>query len=128
MEAIQETKPGEMIGAYPKALAIAMVCHETNRAYCRTIGDNSQPDWADAPEWQTASAVKGVAFHLANPDATASASHESWLKEKQETGWKYGPKKDPEAKEHPCFVPFDKLPLEQQAKDKLFKAIVDALR
>lgn len=25
-------------------------------------------------------------------------------------GWKYGEAKDPEAKTHPCLVPFDKLP------------------
>ena len=31
---------------------IAMVAHETNRAYCESIGDNSQPKWEDAPEWQ----------------------------------------------------------------------------
>ena len=125
------TKPGytgEMLGAYPKELAIAMVCHETNRAYCKAIGDDSQPPWETAPAWQTQSAVKGVLFHLEHPEATASASHESWLAEKEATGWKYGPKKDPELKEHPCFVPFDQLPPEQQAKDKLFKAVVDALR
>ncbi len=107
---------------------IAKVCHETNRAYCSTIGDNSQPSWDEAPDWQKLSALKGVAFHLGNPEATAAASHESWLAEKQATGWKYGPAKDPEKKEHPCFVPFDQLPKNQQAKDKLFKAVVDALR
>jgi hypothetical protein len=29
---------------------IAKVCHETNRAYCETLGDNSQPPWEEAPE------------------------------------------------------------------------------
>jgi len=109
-------------------LAIATVCHEANRAYCLTIGDPSQQPWEEAPSWQQESAIKGVQFHLANPDATAAASHESWLKEKEATGWKYGEVKDPEKKEHPCFLPFNMLPLMQQAKDKLFKAIVDALR
>jgi hypothetical protein len=130
MEANMELKPStqEMLGAHRKEEAIAMVCHETNRAYCQAIGDFSQPTWADAPAWQTQSAIRGVQFHLANPEALPSASHESWLAEKEATGWKYGPVKNPETKEHPCFVPFDQLPPEQQAKDKLFKAIVDALR
>jgi hypothetical protein len=43
-------------------------------------------------------------------------------------GWVYGEVKDAEKKTHPCLVPFDQLPLFQQKKDKLFCAIVDALR
>jgi len=27
---------------------IAKVCHEANRAYCESIGDNSQLSWEDA--------------------------------------------------------------------------------
>lgn len=107
---------------------IAKVCHETNRAYCAGLGDDSQKPWEEAPEWQRTSAINGVKFHLKNPSAPASASHDSWLAEKRATGWKYGPVKDAEKKEHPCFVGFDELPPEQQAKDVLFKSVVDALR
>lgn len=107
--------------------AIARVCHEANRAYCQTIGDDSQVAWLDAPEWQRASALKGVAFCIDNPDAPPSANHDSWLDEKRATGWTYGPVKDAEKKEHPCFVPYEDLPVEQRAKDALFKAVVAAL-
>lgn len=107
---------------------IAQVCHEANRAYCATLGDMTQTEWESAPDWQRASAIKGVRFHIDNPGSPPSASHDSWLKEKEATGWKFGPVKDPEKKEHPCFVPFDQLPIEQQRKDKLFAAIVEALR
>ena len=106
---------------------IARVCHEANRAYCATIGDPSQIPWGDAPEWQRISAIKGVEFSLANPEAPASASHDSWLEEKRATGWKYGPVKDADAKTHPCFVPYAELPLEQRRKDALFWVIVAAL-
>lgn len=106
--------------------AIARICHEANRAYCMALGDGSQPAWEDAPEWQRASAIKGVRFHRGNPHAGPEASHESWLREKEADGWKWGPVKDPEKKEHPCFVPFDELPEEQQLKDVLFTNIVDA--
>lgn len=106
---------------------VAMVCHEANRAYCVGLGDLSQPSWADAPEWQRVSARKGVEFCRANPDAPPSANHESWLAVKQAEGWKFGPTKDPEKKEHPCFVPYEELPEEQKRKDGLFKAIVGAL-
>ena len=52
-----------------KAEIIAPVCHAVNKAYCESIGDYSQPDWKDAPDWQKESAVKGAQFHLDNPDA-----------------------------------------------------------
>lgn len=106
---------------------IAKTTHEANRAYCAAIGDNSQPAWNDAPIWQKNSALAGVGFHQKNPDALPSASHESWLAEKEKDGWKYGPVKDPEKKEHPCFVPYAELPQEQKAKDYIFGAIVKTL-
>mgnify|MGYP002778899759 CR=1 FL=1 len=107
---------------------IAEICHEANRRLCKQQGDFSQVDWNDAPEWQRESAVKGVRFHLDHPEATAAASHESWLEEKRDGGWQYGEVKDAEKKTHPCFVEYEKLPREQQAKDYLFKAIVGGLR
>lgn len=107
---------------------IAKVCHEANRAYCTSLGDNTQLSWEEAPQWQKDSALKGVVFHLKNYGASPSASHDEWLKEKEATGWKYGPVKDPEKKEHPCFVPYNQLPKEQQAKDSLFIHVVNALR
>ena len=107
---------------------IAKICHEANKALCETQGDKTQVAFEEAPAWQRDSAINGVQFNLDNPKAPASASHDSWLKEKEEAGWKFGPVKDAEKKEHPCFVPYDQLPAEQQAKDHLFKAVVMALR
>lgn len=107
---------------------IAKICHEANKALCETQGDTSQPEWADAPAWQKESAINGVQFHLDNPDAGTDDSHKSWLAEKEAAGWKYGPVKDPDKKEHPCFVPYEELPSEQQAKDYLFRGIVHALK
>jgi RyR domain len=107
---------------------IAAICHEANRAYCFTIGDGSQPQWQDAPEWQCKSAVQGVQWRIENPEAPISAQHEEWLKAKEADGWKYGPVKDPDKKTHPCLVPYGDLPREQTVKDELFVAIVMALR
>ena len=104
---------------------IAKICHETNRAYCDALGDTSQVSWADAPDWQKDSAINGVKFHRETQDARSSHSHECWLAEKKEAGWKYGPTKDVEKKEHPCFVPYDELPEEQKLKDSFFIAIVN---
>lgn len=113
-----------------KILQIAKIAHETNRAYCATIGDNSQPAWDDAPEWQRESAIKGVKLHLLahgeGVDLGPSSSHDAWLAEKRGAGWKYGPVKDADKKEHPCFVPYEVLPAEQQLKDYLFAGVVKA--
>jgi hypothetical protein len=106
------------------ARTIAAVCHEINRAYCLSQGDLSQPTWHDAPEWQRQSAITGVHYALTHPDAKPADSHESWLAEKRRDGWVYGEVKDPAAKTHPCFVPYDELPPSQKAKDYLFLATV----
>lgn len=101
---------------------IARVCHEANRAYCLSLGDTSQPSWDDAPEWQRTSAMLGAAL-----GTWPRQSHEKWLEVKRADGWTYGPIKDPVAKTHPCMVPYDELPREQQKKDELFCAIVKVL-
>jgi hypothetical protein len=106
---------------------IARVAHEINRAYCQALGDHSQSEWEEATQWQRASAIHGVQFHLTNPDAGPEASHESWMTGKKADGWTRGPVKDPVAKQHPCMVPFAELPREQQAKDFLFRAVVHSL-
>ena len=103
---------------------VARIAHEANRAYCRSINDDSQPPWEAAPHWQTQSAIDGVRFVLANPEAGDDASHRNWMAHKLADGWTYGPVKDPAAKTHPCLVPFDRLPPQQQAKDRLFRAVV----
>ena len=107
---------------------IARITHEVNRAYCEALGDHSQSAWEAAPDWQRESAIAGVLFSWMNPGAPPAASHENWLAEKKAAGWTYGPEKNPEAKQHPCMVPFAELPREQQAKDYIFRAVVHALR
>lgn len=107
---------------------IAYVCHQANKAWCQSEGDDSQKDWAFAEQWQRDTMINGVKFRLENPDVPASAMHENWMKEKLSQGWVYGEVKDVEKKTHPCLVPLDQLPLFQQKKDRLFSAIVDALK
>lgn len=102
----------------------AIVAHEANKVYCESLGDFSQVHWNEAPEWQKDSARAGVLFVYENPDVTPAQSHENWMKQKMEEGWKYGPVKDPIKKEHPCIMIFDMLPVSQQYKDHLFRAVV----
>ena len=102
---------------------IAQQCHEMNRLYCEALGDFSQVPWEQAGQWQQDSAINGVLFALQAADSTPEDSHENWYKHKLADGWKYGPVKDVEKKEHPCMVPYDDLPADQKFKDRLFKTI-----
>jgi hypothetical protein len=108
--------------------AIAQVAHETNRAYCTVTGDLSQPEWANAPDWQKESAINGVKFHLDNPAANPIDSHQNWLEEKRAAGWVWGPEKIAEDKVHPCMLEYHDLPIGQRIKDKLFIGVVRAMR
>jgi len=104
--------------------ATARATHEANRAWCLAHGDTTQLSWDEAPEWQRTSAINGVRGVLAGNGP--EQSHESWLAEKAATGWKYGPVKDPEKKEHPCFVSYAELPPEQKMKDHIFIGVARA--
>ena len=123
MSSVALTEPSTL-----KAVHIAVVCHQANKAWCQANGDESQRDWHEAEQWQRDSAVKGVQFAIDNPDAPDSAQHDAWSADKRADGWIYGVEKNSVLKTHPCLVPFDQLPHFQQAKDKLFRAIVNALK
>lgn len=107
---------------------LARIAHEVNREWCAFNGDHSQTVWDEAPAWQRESAINGVRFHLENPTAGDSASHDSWMREKVAGGWVHGEVKNADAipPTHPCIVPFEQLPPEQQFKDRLFRTIVHA--
>lgn len=105
---------------------IAQVCHGANRAYCDAIGDHSQVDWNDAPDWQKTAAFESVQHVLSGE--TPAQLHESWCASKVRDGWSLGDVKDAGAKTHTCLVPYPDLPLEQRLKDALFHAVVNELR
>ena len=103
---------------------IARIAHQINRALRMGIGEDGGPDWFAAPQWMKDSAVAGVKFHMDDPSAKAEDSHKAWLNHKLADGWTYGPVKSEALKVHPCMVPFDKLPKDQQAKDWVFREVV----
>lgn len=106
---------------------VAKICHQANKAFCEALGDYSQDNWEDAPQEFRDSSIAGVRFRLENPELPASAQHDAWVKDKIDAGWKYGPVKSTQSKTHPCIVEYDALPTLQQAKDRLFLSIVNAL-
>lgn len=106
---------------------IARICHEANRLYSESADLPPHLPWGHAPDWQRASAIKGVEAIMADPWMGPADSHASWYVEKVNTGWVYGPVKDETAKTHPCMVPYAELPEAQRVKDTLFVNIVRAL-
>lgn len=102
---------------------LAQFGHEANRAFCLSLGDTSQPAWDEAPDWQKDSARAGVRGVLDGNGP--EESHASWLEHKRADGWVYGEVKDPDAKTHPCMVPYADLPAAQKVKDYLY---VDSIR
>lgn len=105
---------------------IARTGHEAVRSLAQSFGDHSHLSWEESPDWVRNSAINGAALHVLNPGLSAEATHEAWLKAKQEEGWSCGPTKDADRKEHPCMVPYSELSTEHRLKDHLFKSVVDA--
>lgn len=102
----------------------ARLAHEANRAWCLYLGDESQPSWVDAPQWQRDSAAQGVKAVIDDPRITPEQLHIKWCQAKTDAGWIYGSVKDAEAKTHPCLLPYHRLPADQRAKDALFQNVV----
>lgn len=111
--------------------------HSVNKAICDSLGDYSQPTWDDISssvmitsssyqdhQGNVKSIYNSIEFIKSNPDCDAGAFHQNWCDFMQSRGWKYGPVKDSEKKEHPCLVQFKDLPQEQITKDAVFMTIV----
>ena len=102
----------------------ARLAHAANRAYCESLADYSVKPWDQLSDDEHDRIVDGVWYIVENPAAGPSSLHSNWLNYMIADGWKYGDVKDPRLKTHPCMVTFDELPLEQQSKDHIFRAIV----
>lgn len=44
--------------------------------------------------------------------------HEEWAQLRIEQGWSYGSERDDTLKQHPCLIPYDKLPEVEKAYDR----------
>lgn len=45
--------------------------------------------------------------------------HETWASERLADGWKLGPERSDETREHPCLIPYDELPEEEKKYDRI---------
>lgn len=62
-------------------------------------------------------------------DYLAKNTHENWAVVRINQGWKYGPERNDAKKEHPCIVPYERLPESEKEHDRhvvrqVFKTIL----
>lgn len=109
---------------------IARVVHEAGFALCQEFGDDSWKHWEETDGWRVKATLDQIqAYKKAisrGETFSPRKDHEIWLNAKKAAGWKYGPVKDAEKKEHPLMVDFDQLPPFEKFKNDLYTAILQA--
>ncbi len=53
-------------------------------------------------------------------------AHEVWARQRIDDGWSYGPRRDDEAKQHPCLVAYEDLPESEKEYDRVM--VTEALK
>ncbi len=56
----------------------------------------------------------------------AENNHDHWARKRIDEGWRYGAKRNDDAKEHPDLVPYDQLPESEKEYDK--KTVIEVLK
>lgn len=55
---------------------------------------------------------------VALTELLARNTHENWARQRIEDGWRYGPRRDDERKEHPSLVPYEELSESEKEYDR----------
>ena len=48
----------------------------------------------------------------------AENAHDIWAQQRLADGWIWGPRRDGDKKEHPCLIPYEKLPESEKEYDR----------
>lgn len=48
----------------------------------------------------------------------AENNHDVWALQRQADGWTFGPRRDDDAKKHPCLIPYQELPEAEKVYDR----------
>jgi RyR domain len=56
----------------------------------------------------------------------AENAHETWASQRMRAGWRFGPHRNDEKKEHPCLVPYEELSEAQKEYDR--KAVSETIK
>lgn len=100
-------------------LLCARLVHAVNTVYCVALNEPTF-DFATVRD----SVLAGIEALVDDPDLTPEQSHEKWMEYKVADGWRLGPTKSLEKKEHPYLMPYTMLGPNQRFKDVLFTTIV----
>src|SRR5664279_876108 len=70
----------------------------------------------DAPAGRSAASIDPLDPRV---ERLGKREHERWLRRKVKTGWRYGDPRDDARRLHPCVRPWEELPEDERAKDRL---------
>ena len=73
-------------------------------------------EYAPAPLDTSRVALSPAVLELT--ELLARHAHEVWAGQRLKDGWKYGPRRDDASLEHPCLVPYDRLPESERQYDR----------
>jgi RyR domain len=48
----------------------------------------------------------------------ARNAHDNWARQRVADGWRFGPERNDQKKEHPCLIPYDELPEAEKEYDR----------
>ena len=51
-------------------------------------------------------------------EALAKNTHEVWAQERMAEGWRFGPERNDQRKEHPSLIPYEQLPEKEKVYDR----------
>jgi hypothetical protein len=67
-----------------------------------------------------------LVFDAREIERLAVLEHESWRREREDAGWRWGPRKETHTRTHPCLVDWEQLPGIEKQKDR--DAVMDIPR
>lgn len=101
---------------------IAKTCHQANKAFCESMGDNSFTDWEDSEDWVKALTIFQVRNIIANPLEPHYGSHDAYVDKVPEITWENAPEGF-----NKKLSRYEEWSIEDKTKSKMFKAIVEAI-
>jgi len=105
--------------------SVARVAHAANSELRRIIGEEPM-QWVEMDERRRQGLVEAAHKAAIHRWLSPAEAHSDWVISMTEQGWSYGPY-NPDEKTHPNMQPWENLPVEQRAKDRMFLGIVRAL-
>ena len=105
---------------------IAIIIHNITSKVPRPDGSHVGY-WNDLTDSQKQNAINAVKKIMSEPAKTAEELHDLWMLPLLDDGWIAGDFSI-EKKQHPCIVPFDRLPDTEVLKDELWSVLTEAFR